>query len=117
MGGNSGTDRMDAIRSQLATLASRKKARTTAWTRDRPTHWSPSKYIDPRTGCPFTRDGAWDFVVEKLTDETIVLEEIELTTQKGKKGYVVHVDTEHAQLYIKLQFGNGGKIIGLSFHD
>jgi len=112
------TKELESIRKQLAILAGRKSARTTEWTRGCPTEWQPTKVIDPRTDndSPFTPDGAWDFVVQKLLDPEMAIQEVRLSNPADKKGYVLHVDTDQGPIYIKVQFGNGGKIIGRSFH-
>ncbi len=64
----------------------------------------------------FTEAGAWQLIEEKL-EEGERLEEIELDTPPGRKGYVmlIHLEDNKPPLYVKLQLG-GGKVIGRSFH-
>ena len=110
-------ERLNVIKAELARLARTKTARNKTWTAQRPTDWRPEQIIDPRTGLPFTTDGAWDFVAEKLEDDKTIINEITMRKPRGKKGYEFHVDVEKGVIYIKMQFGSGGKIIGRSFHD
>ena len=112
------SERIGAIKHELATIAASKKARITKWTRDCPTEWRPTTVIDPRTKEVFTPNGAWDFVVELLENPETEIEEIVLDTPKNKNGYVIKHMTEYGEIYIKLMFGmKGGTIIGRSFHD
>jgi hypothetical protein len=110
-------EKLKSIRLELARLARTKKARTTQWTKQRPTDWRPEQIIDPGTGSFFTPDGSWEFVAEKLENDNIIVNQIVMRNPPGKKGYEFHVDTGKGVIYIKLEFGSGGKIIGRSFHD
>ena len=110
------SDNLKKIKSELARLAQSKKARTSIWTKECPTEWQPTKVIDPGTKRPFTSPGAWDFISEMLQKPETILEEIELEKPRGKKGYVLKIKTDDGDIYIKLQFGQGGTIIGRSFH-
>lgn len=107
---------IENVKRELARLAAKKSARITRWSPNMPTQWQPMTVIDPRNGQPFTPSGAWEFIVEKLQDSDTVLEEKFLDKPKGKKAYVLRIDTENGQIYIKIHFGNGGKIVGRSFH-
>ena len=105
------------IRIELARLARSRKTRDFKWTPECPTEWQPTKVIDPRTQEPFTLAGAWEFVAERLEDSSIeVLEKI-MDKPSGKKAYEMKIPTKHSKIYIKVQFGYGGKIKGRSFHD
>ena len=106
-------NKLKAVRCELARLARIKKARTSQWTQERPNEWRPQQIIDPRTGSYFTPPGAWEFVAEKLEDDNVIVTQVDLHHPQGEKGYEFHVDT----VYIKVQFGRGGTIIGRSFHD
>jgi len=71
---------------------------------------------NPRSGLPFTPNGAWHFIEEKLEDECPI-EEIELKVPPGSKGYVLLVSggNNKPDIYIKLQLGSD-RVIGRSFH-
>lgn len=104
------------IRSELARLARSKKARDFKWTPECPTEWQPTKVIDPRTQEPFTPAGAWEFVADSLDDPSIEVIEKIMDKPSEKKAYVMKITTKHGKIYIKVQFGYGGKIKGRSFH-
>ena len=108
----------NATRHQLMVLARRKRARITAFTRDRPTDWRPGQVRNPtgRLDSHFTDATAWEFVASKL--ETFhPVEKIRLDKPPGAIGYVMKIDIEpnRPQLYVKLEL-RSGKIIGRSFH-
>ena len=65
---------------------------------------------------PFTTNGAWQFIEEKLADGH-PLEEVILDTPPGKKGYVMKIELgpNQRKLYIKVQLGCGA-VIARSFH-
>ncbi len=111
-----GPDHLDERRRELARLCRRKELRTAVFTRQRPTHWAPTTVTNPETGLPFTESSAWEFVATCL-DRGDGLEEVDLDVPKGKKGYVMIVRlADELSLYVKLQLGDGGKVIGRSFH-
>lgn len=86
------------------------------FTRERPTHWSPRSVTNPESGLPFTDAGAWEFIASCL-DGGCPLHEVALETPAGKTGYVMEIEVaDRASLYVKLQLGDGGKVIGRSFH-
>jgi hypothetical protein len=107
---------IEQIKKQLAFLARQKKSRIVPWEKDLPKKWWFSGVIDPRSNMPFTPDGAWDFIAEKLEERGTTIEEITLDKPQGKKAYVLHVDTVHGEIYIKVHFGEGNTIVGRSFH-
>jgi hypothetical protein len=109
-------ERLRAIKHELSILASKKSAWIIKWTEECPTEWRPTTVIDPRSGEFFTPPGALDFVTEKLKEESTEIKEVPLDKPKGKFGYAFCVETNWGAIYIKVQFGNGGKIIGRSFH-
>jgi len=109
-------EKLDAIKKELAVLARRKRARDVRWSRDCPTEWQPEQVIDPRTGTYFTRNGAWDFIAEQLETEGKDIKPKVLDKPLGKKAYELIVGTKQGKIYIKVHFGNGGKIVGRSFH-
>ena len=84
--------------------------------RDLPCRWLPWVVSDPRSGQPFTPNGAWDFVAERLEASEQICE-ITLDNPAGKKGYVMEIDlgVDVPKLYIKLQRGSG-VAMGRSFH-
>ncbi|RJP25562.1 MAG: hypothetical protein C4527_16895 [Candidatus Omnitrophota bacterium] len=109
-------DSFDEIRHQIIRLIGRPKARVTKWSPKSPIDWQPEQVINPDSGMPFTRNGAWQFVKQKL-EENHPLEEIELQKPPKKKAYVMRINMgeEYPELYVKLQLGSG-EIIGRSFH-
>jgi hypothetical protein len=107
-------DELAEIRHQLEILCRKKRARTSAWTPDRPTDWRPNSVINPEDCQPFTDCGAWEFVADCLS-RGILLEPIELDLPTGKTGYVMTIPLGDRDLYVKLQLG-AGKVIGRSFH-
>lgn len=108
--------KLETIRHEILSVLRRgKSARTTAWTRERPTDWRPTQCVDPRTGEYFTEAGAWEYIEELLIGGH-PLEQIELEMPPGRIGYVLLVKRTPRDIYIKLQLGSG-KIHGRSFHD
>lgn len=115
-GSDSDSGNFPERRKQLALLCRRKDQRTAEFSRGRPTHWAPGSVVQPGIGMPFTQTGAWEFVACCLEDG-VPLTEVDLEVPAGKKGYTMLVDLEDGQqLYIKLQLGDHGKVIGRSFH-
>ena len=108
----------ESIRRELIVLARRSDARTSQFSRDRPTDWRPGQVRNPHGILDeyFTEAGAWDFIATRL-DEGHRVEIVELRKPPGAKGYVMKIDIEpgQPQLYVKLQL-QSGKIIGRSFH-
>ena len=108
----------DSIRRQLVVLARRRRARTTEFTRDRPTDWRPGQVRNPAgvLDTHFTDAAAWELIASKLEDGHPV-ETVKLEKPPGATGYVMEIDIEPGRppLYVKLQLGSG-KIIGRSFH-
>lgn len=97
-------------------MARQKRAREVRWSRDCPIEWQPQQVIDPRTGTCFTPNGAWDFIAEQLEKEGTSIIPKQLDKPQGKTGYVLKIGTVDGEIYIKIHFGNGGKIVGRSFH-
>lgn len=107
-------DKLEDVRHQLLQLSKRRRAWDVGFTRERPKDWSPKSVVDPSFNQPFTDQGAKDYVAE-LLENGHHIEEITLDTPPGKKGYVMKVETDGGNIYIKLELGSG-KIIGRSFH-
>ena len=105
-------------RRQLALLARRPGARTSAFDRSAPTDWRPTEVRDPEGGfSPFFTDAAaWELIADKLEEEHEV-EVVELRKPPGAKGYVMKIDLgpDVPTLYVKLQL-RGGQVVGRSFH-
>ncbi len=104
------------IKKQLAFLARQKQACIIPYEEEKPGKWWFGRVKDPRSGDYFTYSGAWDFIAEKLEEKGTNIEEITLDKPPGEKAYVLHVDTAHGEIYIKVHFGKGNTIIGRSFH-
>lgn len=104
-----------AIRHEAAILARRKRARSSRWTADAPCDWRPETVTNPVDQNPFTRDGAWSFIADRLEDESQIVECIELQKPAGKKAYVMLIPQQDRDIYIKLQLGSG-RILCRSFH-
>lgn len=105
-------------RTQLALLARRPSARTTAFSRREPTDWRPSQVRRPGGGFSpyFTDAAAWDLIADELEDGREV-EVVELHRPPGAKGYVMKIELERdaPTLYVKLQL-RPGQVVGRSFH-
>ena len=108
----------DSTRRQLVVLARRSGARSTAFSRDRPTDWRPGEVRNPDglLATHFTDPSAWEMIASRLERGEDV-EVIDLHQPKGAKGYVMMIDLgpDVPMLHVKLQLG-AGKIIGRSFH-
>lgn len=108
----------DAIRHQLAVLASRPTARITDFSRSRPTDWRPGQVRNPSGSLDgyFTDAAAWDLIASKL-EEGHKVEVVKLRQPAGRTGYVMKIELEPGQpiLYVKVELGSG-KIFGRSFH-
>ncbi len=108
----------EAIRRELIVLARRRHARTSQFSRNRPTDWRPDQVRNPHGILDryFTKAGAWEFIAARL-EVGHPVEIVELRKPPGAKGYVMKIDIEpdQPQLYVKLQLGSG-MIIGRSFH-
>lgn len=103
------------IRRLLTQRAQSRRTRTTVFTAARPTHWAPQEVTCPTSGEPFTPEGAWAFVVEKLAGGEPI-DTVELEKPPGATGYVMICDgTGGQKIYIKLQLGSD-QVIGRSFH-
>ena len=108
----------DSIRHQLVTLV-RRGARTTGFTRERPTDWRPGEVPNPNgLLLPyFDDDSAWELIASSLEDGHDV-ETITLDQPPDKRGYVMKIALSPGRppLYVKLQLGRG-EVIGRSFHE
>lgn len=105
---------LEAIKREIADLIRRGKHQVGIWPGD-PIRWWPGNVTDPRTKCPFTHAGCWDFIAEELGKKYTVVKEKILRKPIGKIGYEFCVTTEHHEIYIKLRLSNG-VVIGRSFH-
>lgn len=105
------------VRAQLARLCRRKKCRVSTFSPSLPTHWSPTSVTDPEVDMPFTEVSAWEFVAQCL-EAGHPLVEVKLRVPPGKKGYemLVPLTEDKPPVYVKLQLGGSGKVIGRSFH-
>jgi hypothetical protein len=103
------------IRRQAAILARRKRAREVKFTAESPCDWRPQDVINPEDGTPFTRDGAWNFLADRLEDSQQTVQWVELTHPPGKKACVLLVPLGEKVVYIKFQLG-AGKVRARSFH-
>lgn len=108
----------EATRHELVILARRPRARTSAFSRERPSDWRPSQVRNPNgiLDSHFTDLTAWELIAERLEAG----EEVEVITLRkppGASGYVMRVrlESDMPELYIKLQLG-AGRIFGRSFH-
>jgi hypothetical protein len=81
---------------------------------EEPHKWWFGGVLDPRTGQCFTYGGAWQFILEKLREGHEIREK-RLEKPPDGEGYVLLVNTEKGEIYIKLQLGYGS-VIGRSFH-
>ena len=94
-------------------------ARTSVFTRERPSDWRPGQVRNPNgiLDDHFTDSTAWELIAERLEAGEHV-EVIDLRQPRGARGYVMRIDLgpELPKLYVKLQLGSG-RIFGRSFHD
>ena len=108
----------EATRRQLVILARRPRARSSEFSRERPTDWRPNQVRNPNgiLDRHFTDLTAWELIAERLEAGEEV-EVIELRKPPGARGYVmrIHLESDLPELYIKLQLG-AGRIFGRSFH-
>ena len=108
----------EATRRQLVILARRVNARSSEFSRDRPTDWRPNEVHNPDgvLDTHFTSSTAWELIATRLENGEEV-EVIELNQPRGAKGYVMLIDlgSDVPDLYVKVQLG-AGKIFGRSFH-
>lgn len=105
------------LRSELARLCRASKQRTSEFSREKPTRWSPSTVLDPddENGRCFTPFRAWEYLADRL-DAGHPVEIIVLDLPPGKKGYVLKIDHPNGKiLYVKLQLCPPG-VHGRSFH-
>ena len=110
-------DGLETVRRELAALARRSDRRTSEWSRERPTEFRPDTVINPDTGVSFSPAGAWHYISD-LLEGGQALEPLELDKPAGKTGYVLRpkLGPELREIYIKLELGDGGMVIGRSFH-
>ena len=108
----------EARRRELVVLARRPRARTSAFSRERPSDWRPNEVQNPNgiLDSHFTDSTAWELIAERLEAGEEV-EVIELRTPPGTSGYVMRIQlgSDLPELYVKLQLG-AGKVFGRSFH-
>lgn len=104
-----------SIRHDAATLARRKRARSTRFSRDAPCEWRPMTVINLEDGNPFTPEAAWEFVAEKLEDQTQEAYWVELKKLPGKRAIAMRIASGDREIYVKVQLGSG-TIHGRSFH-
>ena len=108
---------LENVRLQLISLGSRRRTRTSVFTRQRPTDWRPSQVLDPHgDGQCFTDDGAWRYICDQL-EEGHEFREVILNKPPGKSAYVMIfvLADDQPPLYVKLELGSG-KVLGRSFH-
>lgn len=108
-------DDLSQIRKQLVALLKQHK-RVATWSEESPIDWRPTQVTHPVSEMPFTPNGAWQFIEEKL-EQGEPLAEVILDSPQGKKAYVMKIDlgTNQPKLYVKLQLGSM-EVIGRSFH-
>ena len=107
----------DDIRRQIIVLARRPKARSAAFTPERPTRWEPEEAINPETGLSFSPNGAWDFIAT-CVEGGQEIEVIPLRRPPGATAYVMKIQlvANRPRLYVKVEL-RGGRILGRSFHE
>ena len=105
------------IRRQIVVLARRPAARSSAFTVERPTNWRPNTVLNPETGRPFTRSGAWDFIAV-CAGRGHEIEVLKLRKPAGATAYVMKIwlEANRRRLYVKLEL-RSGRILGRSFHE
>lgn len=103
-------------REELVRLSSSRKTRTTVFTSKTPCEWRPHTVVDPRHAMYFTDAGAWDFVVDLITDGH-ELKPITLRAPPGAIAYeILTAGVAGApKIYIKIQIMSN-MVYGRSFH-
>jgi hypothetical protein len=104
-----------SIRRRLIALAKSRRTRRTDFVANMPSRWGPTSITDPRSGCPFTEDGAWEYIISSL-EGGAELEEIILEKPPGRSAYVFFLESKFKEkIYVKLQIC-GDYVRGRSFH-
>ncbi len=105
------------IRREIVALARRKHARAIPKELDRPTNWQPNEVINPESGMPFSREGAWHFIA-RCAEEGHEIETVPLRKPEGKTAYVMKIQLQPSRprLYVKVEV-QSGRILGRSFHE
>lgn len=83
-----------------------------------PARWHCGRVLNPKTGCPFCDEEAWEFVAERI-EEFQAVEVVELHSPPGAQGYEMKIamGPGATDLYVKLALSKSGKsVIGRSFH-
>ena len=106
---------INAIKKRISNLVKQQDKRQIGYGPEDPSRWYPGSVKDPRFGTPFTREGAWDFIVEQIEMKKTEVKQTLLKKPTGKVGYEFTVKTEYGEIYIKLRLGEDS-IIGRSFH-
>lgn len=108
---------LDWVRAEIVRRARNKNLRTVEFTPDRPSHWSPRQVMTPEFGLPFTDVAAWQFIAEQA-ESGAKIEVIPLENPPGSVGYVMTAvgGNGKADIYIKIELGGDGGILGRSFH-
>jgi hypothetical protein len=106
---------INAIKRRISNLVKQQDKRQIGFGPEDPSKWYPGSVIDPRFGTPFTREGAWDFIVDQMGMKKTAVEQTILKKPIRKVGYEFTVKTKYGEIYIKLRLGKD-RIIGRSFH-
>ena len=106
---------INAIKYKLAKFARQREKRQIGFGPKDPSKWFVGSVIDPRSGTIFTREGAWDFIVDQMGMKKTAVKQKILKKPIGEVGYEFTVKTKDGEIYIKLRLGKD-RIIGRSFH-
>lgn len=88
------------------------------WAQGHPAKWHCTQVLNPKTGCPFCDDEAWEFIAERIEDFQAV-KVVDLHSPPGTQGYEMNMvmGLGVADLYVKIALSKSGKsVIGRSFH-
>ena len=102
------------IRRQIVVLARRPRARSSAFTPQRPTDWRPTTVVNPETGEDFTLSAAWRFIAE-YADRGHDIQVVPLRKPPGATGYVMRItlETNRPRLDVKVELRSGRILVSI----
>ena len=103
-----------AFRQKLIGLCENPATRAVPRSAEFPCRWFPEQVYEPDSGWPFTKAGAWEFVVESLRRECRI-NILRMRKPPGSYACVLKVPGGKRKIYIKIQV-YGGIALGRSFH-
>lgn len=104
------------LRKAICRLASSRRTRVVPRSKEMPCDWRPTQITNPVTNTPYTEEGAWALIVERV-EAGEPIEAIRLEQPPDKIGYVMNFKIAEGRpnLYVKVQLSSSS-IVGRSFH-